>query len=80
MVSAFEPDASSDSATLWLVSLNVITGIVGDLGRPLPIVNPYSLRLEGGSLGDPSEAEVTGVEVHAEKIACSLVLEGLYSW
>ena len=28
----------------------------------------------------PSEAEVTEVEVHAEKIACSLVLEGLYSW
>ena len=27
-----------------------------------------------------SEAEVTGVEILAEKIACSLVLEGLYSW
>ena len=25
--------------------------MLGDLGRPLPIVNPYSLRLEGGSLG-----------------------------
>ena len=27
-----------------------------------------------------SEAEVTGVEVLAEKIACSLVLKGLYTW
>ncbi len=25
--------------------------MLGDLGRPLPIVNPYSLRFEGGSLG-----------------------------
>ncbi len=25
--------------------------MLGDLGRPPPIANPYSLRFEGGSLG-----------------------------
>ena len=56
----------------------IVDSILGDR-CPLLYVNPYSMRVAGAGLTVSLEAEVTGVVVTAEKIACSLVLEGLCS-
>ena len=54
VVPAFEPDASPESSTPWLFSLDVTAGKAalegGPLEPPLPIVNPCFLRLDGDGL------------------------------
>ena len=68
-----ESDALPDDSTTWLVSLDVKAG-TSDKGsilgfRPPPITHVPCALKETVSLS-LSEAEVTGVEVLAEKIAC----------
>ena len=54
--------------------------MLGDRGRPPPIENPYSLRLEGGSLGGSLGGGGNWSRGTCGEDRLLLVLEGLYSW